>query len=249
MLNGIAKSSGNACVNQRPASWLPYKGDQPGYYLANNSGKNTSFQSFTFAAGTYTFSLLPGSNGLLGGDIAGNNGDWGYYIGSTLYSLNGQDLSGGYSMTFDQSWGIYVELADGAIAYSGNVADKQFALFSFSNDGSFSGNTLNYTNGSSYILGLEDTRDYTAPKECVTRNKLGNCSKWSTPQSWNSDWDYNDIMFQISTPDKSDVPGTQIDPNDPGVPNVPTPEPTTLALLVAGMAGLFTVSRRRRENV
>lgn len=242
VLNKTAGSSSNkACANQRPGNWLPYAGDKPTHYLNNGSG---GYQKFTFAEGTYTFALLPGAKP--GGDIAGENTSWGYYTGSGS-GVSRFDLStnaelnsiGATTVTFESVWGLWVQLVDGSYAYSGNSSDKQFALFAFNNDGSFSGNTLNYAYDSHYIMGLEDTRDFTEAKTCLKyktdwRGKpTSTCKEWSTPKSWKSDWDYNDIAFQITTPGKS-------------ISTVP--EPSTYALMAAGLGALFMAARRRRRN-
>lgn len=227
VLNGTAGTAGASCANQRPSGWLPYSGDNPTHYLNNGSG---SYQKFSFASGTYTFSLLPGAK--LGGEIAGANTSWGYYTGSggggdIDLSTNG-DLygSGAFSVNITSPWGLWVQTVDGARSYSG--IDKQFALFGFNGSGTFSGNVLDYADDSRYIVGLEDTRDY-SKKTCEKYSKWGNCSKWHT-QSWESDWDYNDIAFQISTPGRSTVP-----------------EPSSYALMVAGLGALVVTARRRKS--
>ena len=242
VLNGTAGTKNKTCANQRPSNWLPYTGDKPTYYLNNGSGKA---QAFTFAAGTYTFSLLPGAK--FGGDIAGENTAWGYYtdandastrvnLGATSSELN---TVGSTTVAFTDVWGLWVQLVDGSYAYSGVAGDKQFALFAFDNAGTFTGSTLNYAYDSHYIAGLEDTRNFTEAKTCLkykTDHKgkpTSTCKEWSTPQSWKSDWDYNDIAFQITTPGKS-------------ISTVP--EPSTYALMAAGLGALFMTARRRRRN-
>lgn len=140
VVTGLAGTAGKNCANQRPGGWLPYLGPAPTTYLEAAGG---GFQPFLFAAGDYSFSMLAGA--LPGGDIAGQNTDWGYFNFTTnaRTSLNG-GLPGS-PVSFGGLWGLYVQLTNGNFAYSN--LNKQFALFGFAPPGNA---------GTQWIAGLED---------------------------------------------------------------------------------------------
>jgi hypothetical protein len=142
ILTGVAGSDANhACSNQRPVDWLPYGGETPTAFATNGSGGTALFR---FTAGDYSFSSLAGA--LPGGDLAGLNQDWGYYLMSsgTYVSLNGGLPTGVQSMTED--WTIWVDLGNGGIASSSS--SSQFALFGFgATDADY---------GDHWVVGIED---------------------------------------------------------------------------------------------
>ncbi len=145
LLTGVAGSDANhACANQRPVNWLPYGGEAPTSYFSNGSGGAIAF---AFAAGDYSFSSLAGA--LPGGDMAGLNQDWGYYLPSsgTYVSLNGGLPTGVVSMT--ELWSFWVDLGNGDIAESGS--SFQFAVFGFGATGS--------DEGDHWVVGIEDLGD------------------------------------------------------------------------------------------
>ena len=162
VLSGVAGSANNPCSNQRPGSWLPYNGPTPTTFLSTNGGP-TGFQ---FGAGNYTFSLLSGQ--LLGGDIAGYNQDWGYYLqgSGTFVSLNGGMPAG--TVDIPETWNLWIELGNGGGRELSS--GSQFAIFGFMGPGAMS----EATNGNQWIVGIED---------------LG-------PN--NTDWDYQDVLFGLT---------------------------------------------------
>lgn len=126
------------CGDQRPAGWLPYAGLAQDEYWNSGSG---GFQPFLFGAGAYSFSLLEGTPD--GGDVAGQNRDWGYFEVATPFTLvNLNVLTLPVNQYFAGGWGLWISLTNGTIARS--TSDNQFALF----------RNTGYTN--EVIAGLED---------------------------------------------------------------------------------------------
>lgn len=111
------------CGSQRPVGWLPYAGLAQTEYWNSGSG---GFQPFLFGGGAYSFSLLPGT--LDGGDVAGQNRDWGYFeLATPLTLVNLNTLALPTNHFFAGAWGLWMSLTNGTIARS--TADNQFALF------------------------------------------------------------------------------------------------------------------------
>ena len=141
VLTGVAGSAGNSCSNQRPSTWLPYTGTAPTAYWGTAGG---GWLGFVITPGTYSFSLLPGTT-QSGGDVAGDDDDWGYFTfdgggGRTTTSLNG-GLPGA-PVVFTTYWGLWIDMSAGAgMAYSD--LDPQFSAFAY--------------DFSSVIFGIEDT--------------------------------------------------------------------------------------------
>ena len=65
VVTGVASAAG--CANERPDPWLPFVGT--GYDRYNQT------QTFTYFGGSVSIVQAPGQ----GGDIAGENRDWGYW--------------------------------------------------------------------------------------------------------------------------------------------------------------------------
>ena len=146
VLEGVAGTSGNSCSNQRPSGWLPYTGTTPTTYLQATGG---GYDPFSMPAGTYEFSLLPGTSST-GGDIAAANQDWGYVDLTTLALTSFNGGLPGVPVDIADPWAFYIVMTNGNYAYSNSA--NQFALFGFGPTGSFTG----FDTGSNYILGIED---------------------------------------------------------------------------------------------
>lgn len=111
------------CINQRPAGWLPYTGPVQNQFWG---GAGTA-PTLLFNAGSYNFSLIGGTSAP-GGDVAGQNRDWGYFdtATNTLVSLNGAGALP-QSVTFTSTWGLWVSMTNGSTAFS--PSSSQFAVF------------------------------------------------------------------------------------------------------------------------
>lgn len=187
--------NGNTCNNQRPVGWLPF--GELGYDLYNAT------PTFTYFGGS--IAILQALN--LGGDVAGENRDWGYWTSTELggaktkvnvndesYSSGGADLTGLY-------WGLWVNTTDGIDRFSD--LDMQFTRFAKST-GCAEGVC------GPVIVGIEDI------------NILAGGDK-----------DYQDMIAQIS------IVGVDL--------RTTVPEPSTYALMAAGLAALGFAARRRRN--
>jgi len=131
----LTNAATGGCNNQRPAGWLPYTGTAMDFFW----GAGGSAPNLLFGAGTYSFSLISGTSAD-GGDVAGQNRDWGYYTDAGLVNLNIATFPVN-NVVIASTWGIWVSMTSGAIAYSGS--SSQFALF------------INSTTGEN-VFGLED---------------------------------------------------------------------------------------------
>lgn len=123
ILSGAATGG---CANQRPAGWLPYTGTPMDQFWG---GAASIAPSFLFNSGTFSFSLLAGDPGL-GGDVAGQNRDWGYYyndgVNDVLVNLNTASFPVN-NVAIAYNWGLWVSMTSGVTAFSGT--DHQFAVF------------------------------------------------------------------------------------------------------------------------
>lgn len=111
----------SGCNNQRPAGWLPYTGPVQNQFW----GAGPTAPPVLFGAGTYNFTMVGGTN-ILGGDVAGQNRDWGYYEGANFTSLNSAGALP-TSVTFAGNWGLWVSMTNNTTALSGS--SSQFAVF------------------------------------------------------------------------------------------------------------------------
>lgn len=116
------------CINQRPAGWLPYTGPVQNQFW----GGAGAAPPLLFAPGEYSFTLLGGTSAD-GGDVAGQNRNWGYFdtATNTLVSLNGAGALP-TTVTFTSTWGLWVSMTNGTTAFS--PSSSQFAIFRDSAD-------------------------------------------------------------------------------------------------------------------
>lgn len=125
----VLTGTSGTCANQRPDTWLPYTGTTMTHYWGGADAAPV-----LFAGGTFSFSLLGGTTNN-GGDIAGENQDWGYFTGASGYGADPGTLTlvnlntglPGAPVTLYDYWGLWVEMTDGSIAYS--HLSPQFAVF------------------------------------------------------------------------------------------------------------------------
>lgn len=118
VLTGVAGSTGNPCSYQRPANWLPYSGPAMNSFWSS--------PTFTITGGALTVNVGKG----IGGDIAGENRDWGFWtkVGAGKSFTNVNAL-GSFPQTFNfgasEVWGFWVNT--GTVRTSD--VHGQFALF------------------------------------------------------------------------------------------------------------------------
>ncbi len=155
-----------ACSNQRPATWLPYTGPVATTYL--NSAANGP-QAFLFGAGIWSLSLLAGTT-QPGGDVAGQNTEWGWFDFYTGTRTNLNVVGMPTVITPVDFWGFYIQLTNGSYAYSS--AQPQFAVFGFGPAGAWG----SVDPGSEWIIGMEDIY---------------------VGAGGGSDADYQDVLFKI----------------------------------------------------
>lgn len=176
VVTGVAGSGSNVCERQRPSNWLPYTGTTMTEYF---------WSPFIVLTGG---NLYVNTGAGVGGDIAGQNRDWGFWTGygagRVFTSLNTVAMPQTYSFGATQDWGFWVNTG------AANRSSDEYALFAL-----FRG-----ANNES-VLGIEDTR-----------LEFG-------------DGDYQDMVASVRVP-----------------------EPSSMLLTVAGLAGLAAAARRRRNQ-
>jgi hypothetical protein len=133
VVTGVAGSVGNRCNNQRPLNWLPFAGPAMTQFWG--------LPTFTRTGGALIVKIGQG----IGGDIAGQNRDWGFWTlsGVTKVRTNVNIVSASpqvYAFATDQQWGFWVSTTDNTFRYSD--VDPQFAMFRGADD--------------EYVVGLED---------------------------------------------------------------------------------------------
>jgi len=196
---GIAGNANNRCNSQRPNGWLPFDDVN----LVNPEFARTS-------AGNPLFTSVDTIKVTVFGDIAGQNGTWGWFDNSGFFTLNGllPTASAPATTTFTTTspWGLYIDLTDGTRALS---TGDQFAFFGYSN---VAGDVSSGLAGGRLLGGIEDI---------------------NVSQGGGSDRDFNDVVLLLETQSGGDLSTV--------------PEPSTYALMGAGLLGLGFVSRRRKQ--
>jgi hypothetical protein len=125
VVTGVAGTANSPCTNQRPSNWLPYTGAPMSQFWA--------VPTFTQKGGKLIINTGTG----IGGDIAGQNRDWGFWTlsGSTKVRTNVNTIAVTpqvYNFAPNQTWGFWVSTTDNIFRYSDT--DAQFALFAGAGD-------------------------------------------------------------------------------------------------------------------
>ncbi len=184
ILTGVTAAGECNPTSLRPAGWLPFTGAPVTTYFSNN-GINA--QRFLFSAGLYKISQL-GSLGL-GGDVAGNDRPWGYFVGNTNTQLP-QTNNFSTTINFTSSWGFYINLdrplGTGIVKSTDAAYARHFAVFGYNaprtlTQGGVS--TISPGANQTYWIGLEDNACATLPAQGCTRK---------------ADYDNNDVLFSVT---------------------------------------------------
>jgi hypothetical protein len=214
----VVTGASGTCANQRPLGWLPYTGTTPTNFLGNGNLAT----SFLFAAGTYVFNQTPG----LGGDIAGDNTNWGFFTADAagnfvadMAPMTGS--SGSMTVTFTSAWGFYMDMSligntSGGIVRSNDSAyARQFALFANN-----STSVLSALGSSTLVTGAGGVNEYVVGLEDIA------CDATTGVCNATADFDNNDAIISFA----------------------PVPEPSTYALMATGLAALGGMVRRKRAR-
>jgi hypothetical protein len=210
-----------SCSNEAPANLLPLiVSPTPNQFLSD--GANGA-RAFEFGAGSWQFKLL--------GTVTGSNPvrDWFIYDKNTNLSVGTVTVVGNVLTVYSNA-GFYLGLSAFAplngMRYSNALLNgrSQFAAFTQNGvNGAAAGTaTLGGSLWRTYYVGMEDNA-------CVGGQAPdpGNCPNGFTSDPAgriNSDYDYNDMIISATV----------------------TPEPSTIALTLAGLVAVAAAARRRR---